>query len=134
MEGNKFPLVMAAPEKRRHVVALFDVDGTLTIPRGEITPEMETFLAGLRGRISTGVLGGSDISKQKEQLGPRNFDLFDDNFAEHGLVALKEGKLLAESSLAITSGTSARWALPVKRGTFIEYRMGMINISPIGRS
>ena len=24
--------------------------------------------------------------------------------------------------------------VPVKRGTFIEYRMGMINVSPVGRS
>ena len=25
-------------------IALFDVDGTLTLPRGEITPEMEVIL------------------------------------------------------------------------------------------
>eukprot|EP00408_Alexandrium_pacificum_P050982 CAMPEP_0171239074 /NCGR_PEP_ID=MMETSP0790-20130122/43792_1 /TAXON_ID=2925 /ORGANISM="Alexandrium catenella, Strain OF101" /LENGTH=46 /DNA_ID= /DNA_START= /DNA_END= /DNA_ORIENTATION= len=43
--------------KKANVLALFDVDGTLTIPRGEITEEMVEFLASLKGRITTGVVG-----------------------------------------------------------------------------
>jgi len=133
--------------KRANVLALFDVDGTLTIPRGEITEEMVEFLASLKGRITTGVVGGSDLPKQKEQLGPKTFDLFDYNFAENGLVAYKDGKPLAESSLEDHLGNEkikklVNWILrylceldiPVKRGTFIEYRTGMMNVSPIGRN
>lgn len=134
-------------EKRRHVLALFDVDGTLTKARGEITEDMEAFMESLRGRISTGVVGGSDIAKQKEQLGKRTFELFDYNFAENGLVAFKAGQPLAESSFVNHLGedrmqTLLNWTLrylsditlPKKRGTFIEFRSGMLNISPIGRN
>lgn len=28
----------------------------------------------------------------------------------------------------------SKLVLPVKRGTFVEYRNGMINLSPVGRS
>lgn len=134
-------------ERKRHVLALFDVDGTLTVPRREIMPEMVEFLDKLRGRISTGVVGGSDMAKQVEQLGPRTFELFDYNFAENGLVAYRGGAPFASSSLRDFLGNDkikrlVNWVLrylseldiPVKRGTFIEYRTGMINISPIGRN
>lgn len=133
--------------KRANVLALFDVDGTLTVPRGEVTPEMVEFLDKLRGRITTGVVGGSDLVKQKEQLGPRTMELFDYNFAENGLVAYKAGAPLAQSSFVEHIGEERlqrmlNWTLrylseivlPVKRGTFIEYRTGMMNISPIGRN
>lgn len=139
---------MAAPvAKRPHILALFDVDGTLTIPRGEITQEMADFMASLRGQITTGVVGGSDMPKQQEQLGPRTFELFDYNFAENGLVAYKDGKSLGSCSIIDHLGEDnikriANWTLrylsgvevPKKRGTFFEFRSGMINISPIGRS
>jgi len=133
--------------KNTKVLALFDVDGTLTLPRGEITAEMSDFMAGLRGRITTGVVGGSDMDKQKEQLGPRTFDMFDYNFGENGLVAYKAGEKLAETTLSDHLGNDkiqklVNWVLrylselilPIKRGTFIEYRTGMMNISPIGRN
>lgn len=44
-------------EKPR-ILALFDVDGTLTIPRGEITPDMMTFLQQLSKKITVGIVGG----------------------------------------------------------------------------
>lgn len=40
-----------APENPR-IIALFDVDGTLTIPRGEITPEMMKFMKNLSSKIT----------------------------------------------------------------------------------
>jgi phosphomannomutase len=133
--------------KKTTILALFDVDGTLTIPRGEATEDMIQFLATLKGRITTGVVGGSDMPKQMEQLGPKTLELFDYNFAENGLVAYKQGKELAKTSIADHLGNDKikriiNWVLrylsevdiPVKRGTFIEYRSGMMNISPIGRN
>merc|ERR1712048_349599 len=87
------------------------------------------------------------MPKQKEQLGPKTFDMFDYNFSENGLVAYKAGQPLASSSLADHLGNDriqklVNWTLrylseliiPVKRGTFIEYRTGMMNISPVGRN
>lgn len=48
------------PEKPR-ILALFDVDGTLTIPRGEITAEMRAFMHQLRKKITVGIVGGKII-------------------------------------------------------------------------
>ena len=46
------------PEKPR-ILALFDVDGTLTIPRGEITPDMMSFMKDLNKKITVGIVGGT---------------------------------------------------------------------------
>ena len=51
-----------APESPR-IIALFDVDGTLTIPRGEITPDMMEFMKTLSEKITVGIVGGSDLPK-----------------------------------------------------------------------
>lgn len=72
---------------------------------------------------------------------------FDYVFPENGLVAYSKGKLLAEQSLSKHLGEEnlqsvINWTLkylseiklPLKRGTFIEFRKGMLNVSPIGRN
>ncbi len=46
-----------APEKPR-IIALFDVDGTLTIPRGEITEDMLEFMKKLNTKVTIGIVGG----------------------------------------------------------------------------
>ncbi|KAF8920975.1 Phosphomannomutase, partial [Haplosporangium bisporale] len=51
-------------------ICLFDVDGTLTPARLEITKSMENTLKELRKKCVVGFVGGSDLSKQVEQLGP----------------------------------------------------------------
>ena len=40
------------------ILALFDVDGTLTIPRGVITPDMMNFMKALGEKITVGIVGG----------------------------------------------------------------------------
>ena len=80
---------------------MFDVDGTLTAPRLEVTREMETFLYNEAKPVaSLGLVGGSDIAKISEQMRGRDvvtkFDYF---FSENGLVAYKGGQLLAEQSI-----------------------------------
>lgn len=135
------------PKTRPRVLALFDVDGTLTIPRGAITPEMLSFLKELSHVIDIGIVGGSDLPKQEEQIGEGIIHLFPYNFSQNGLVAYKNGKLLEVQTIAKHLGEDnlkrvINWTLlyianldiPVKRGTFIEFRSGMLNISPIGRN
>lgn len=46
-------------KKNPKILALFDVDGTLTVPRKRIEAEMEEFMADLRKQITVGVIGGS---------------------------------------------------------------------------
>ncbi|KAL3777943.1 hypothetical protein ACHAW5_008346 [Stephanodiscus triporus] len=134
------------PENPR-IIALFDVDGTLTIPRGEITPGMMDFMKTLSTKITVGIVGGSDLPKQEEQLGEGIVNVFPYNFSQNGLVAYKDGELQEVQTISKFLGEDnvkriVNWTLryladidiPVKRGTFIEFRSGMMNISPIGRN
>ena len=137
---------MSTQDKKR--IALFDVDGTLTIARGEVTPEMNNFLAALREKIVIGTVGGSDFPKQQEQLGNDVQQRFDYCFGENGLTAFKGEEQLGSQSFREYLGEDKLRELinfllqylanltdvPVKRGTFIEYRNGMLNVSPIGRA
>jgi len=133
-------------EKNKRVIALFDVDGTLTEPRKVVSPETVEYLSKLRDKICIGVVGGSDLVKQKEQLGDSP-NMFDFCFSENGLLAYKDGAKIGETSLKDHMGEESlkrliNWTLryfadvdiPVKRGTFIEFRNGMLNVSPIGRN
>lgn len=132
--------------KNPRVLALFDVDGTLTEPRKLVSPETTAFLKALREKIAVGVVGGSDLVKQKEQLGDSP-NMFDWCFAENGLWAAKDGAIIGQTSFKDHLGEEKlkkliNWILkyfaeldiPVKRGTFIEFREGMLNVSPIGRN
>ncbi|KAJ1097863.1 hypothetical protein NDU88_002979 [Pleurodeles waltl] len=129
------------------VLCLFDVDGTLTAARQKVTSEIDDFLQQLRKKVKVGVVGGSDYEKIKEQLGDDVVEKFDYVFAENGLVAYKEHKFLCKQSIQAHLGEDlvqdvinfclgyiAKIKLPKKRGTFIEFRNGMLNVSPIGRS
>ncbi|KAI9985315.1 hypothetical protein PInf_004643 [Phytophthora infestans] len=134
-----------APKNQR-IIALFDVDGTLTVARKTVTPQMLERLKKLRESITIGVVGGSDLVKQKEQLGEDVTNNFDFSFSENGLVAYHDGKLVGETPQGSVHDPQinklvnfclryiADLDIPVKRGTFVEFRMGMINVSPIGRN
>jgi phosphomannomutase len=127
---------------------LFDVDGTLTVPRLSQTPEMRAIVADLRkAGFFVGVVGGSDFKKQEEQLGLDVLEQFDYVFSENGLRAFKGTsefhrqnlvKFLGNDNIKRVVKTALRLIadadIPVQRGTFVELRNGMFNISPIGRN
>ncbi|KAK9824514.1 hypothetical protein WJX72_011006 [[Myrmecia] bisecta] len=128
-------------------LALFDVDGTLTVPRKQADKQTSAFMQELRKYVKVGIVGGSDLHKICEQLGPDATTEYDYFFAENGLVAYKDGEVLAIQSLKKHLGEDnikalVNWILhyiadldiPIKRGTFVEFRNGMINVSPIGRN
>ena len=52
--------MMSTPANPR-ILALFDVDGTLTIPRGEITEDMMSFMKDLSKKITVGIVGGESV-------------------------------------------------------------------------
>ncbi|GMF65177.1 unnamed protein product [Phytophthora lilii] len=143
-----------APKNPR-IIALFDVDGTLTAARKTATAEMLARLQKLRQSITIGVVGGSDLVKQKEQLGE------DGQARGRDGASGQSGEPLAASILltccccccASLQNLKSQYTnaqinrlvnyilryvadldIPVKRGTFLEFRMGMINVSPIGRN
>lgn len=74
-------------------------------------------------------------------------EVADYTFSENGLMAHKGQEQLAVQSIKTFLGEDnlkkfinfvlkyiATLDIPVKRGTFIEFRNGMLNVSPIGRN
>lgn len=99
---------------------------------------MLVLLSQLRHKCAIGYVGGSDLSKQQEQLGTSSINvttLFDFCFPENGLTAFRFGEPLVKASFIQWLGEEkykklASWILhyiadldiPFKRGTFIEFR------------
>lgn len=140
--------VDSAATKRSRTLILFDVDGTLTVPRKTATTEMLQTLEKLRAAgYCIGIVGGSDLKKQEEQIGADVLQRFDYVFSENGLQGFHHGKEIHRQSLVKKLGNDnivrfvkktlriiADLDIPVQRGTFIELRNGMFNVSPIGRN
>ncbi|XP_022188410.2 phosphomannomutase [Nilaparvata lugens] len=139
---------MGANDFCSKTVCLFDVDGTLTAPRQVITEDMKNNIVSLKKYCTVAVVGGSDMDKICEQLGGKEvLNALDYVFAENGLHAISRGEDLAIQSIQKHLGEEklqkfinyclhymSELQIPVKRGTFIEFRKGMLNISPIGRN
>ncbi|VDP20460.1 unnamed protein product [Soboliphyme baturini] len=129
-------------------ICLFDVDGTLTKPRQVRTPMIEC-LEQVRCRgIPLAVVGGSDMPKILEQLDCNiHNEKFSYIFSENGLVSYRGKDMLPVKTIQDEIGEvklqkfinyclsyMSNLELPCKRGNFVEFRKGMLNISPIGRS
>lgn len=133
----------------KNILCLFDVDGTLTKPRNAIEQSLNEFLIQkIKPLCKLALVGGSDFQKIAEQMsGEDVVQRFDYVFAENGLIYFKNGKEVARQNIQNYIGEEklqkfinfclrylSEIVLPVKRGTFVEFRSGMLNISPIGRS
>ncbi|CAK7268055.1 Phosphomannomutase 1 [Sporothrix epigloea] len=148
VNASSYPPLAERPIK--NTIVLFDVDGTLTPARLHASDEMLDILHRLREKVAIGFVGGSDLAKQQEQLASPDVnvtDLFDFCFSENGLTAYKQGQTLPSNSFIQWFGEDsykefvkfvlhyvADLDIPVKRGTFVEFRNGMVNISPVGRN
>lgn len=134
-------------DSRPKTVFLFDVDGTLTKSRLRIDKKTKEALKNLRSKVYLAFVGGSDLNKQKEQVGDEILELFDFSFPENGVVFYKGEEIVSSESVVKFLGEDvyksfvnfslkylAEMDLPIKRGTFIELRTLMINLCPIGRN
>ena len=130
---------------KKHLL-LFDIDGTLTKSRLTIEPPMIECLNKARKYFDLGIVGGSDRVKQIEQLGDTTYE-FNWAFSENGTLSFREREEIHKNSIAHFLGEDKLKSLinfclklvidtdvPIKRGTFLEYRNGLINLSPIGRN
>ena len=131
----------------KKTLVLFDVDGTLTKSNKVIKQKTIDILLKLRKKVDLGIISSSNIEKQKEQLLEKNFSLFKYIFSENGLVGFKNGDLINKTSIINELGEEkikilinkaleymSKLDIPKKRGTFVEFRNGMINLCPVGRS
>ncbi|XP_071493819.1 uncharacterized protein [Diadema antillarum] len=127
-------------------ICLFDMDGTITQVRKKIDAEMRELLIELQKQCPIGLITGSDLKSAERQLGHELIQRFDYVFVENGAVAYRNGDVIAEKNISEEMGEAklqevinfvlhylADIQLPVKRGCFVEYRKGMINIAPMGR-
>ena len=108
--------------RKLDTICLFDVDGTITLPRQSITPEMDMCLQEVRKKCLIGLVGGSDIVKIAEQIGGTQGEFvleefhfqkkcfvhvaiakYDYVFAENGLVGYKNGIQFFEEVCLILS-------------------------------
>ncbi|OIR56296.1 MAG: phosphomannomutase [Amphiamblys sp. WSBS2006] len=132
---------------REKTIVLFDVDGTLTPSTLPIKQEVVEILVKLKEKVTIAFLSGSDLEKQKYRLGDVAHGFFDFSFPQNGVIAYKGTQLISKDSFTRVFGEEkykmfvnftldylSKLDLPIKRGTFIELRAGMINVSPIGRS
>lgn len=127
-------------------VLLFDVDGTLTLPRQKIEKPMKEKLLELKKDYTIAIVGGGSKTHIQEQLDDV-YDSFDFIFSENGLVSWENGKVINEVQIKEVLGDTALrelidfsllymadMDLPFKRGTFFELRTALINIAPMGRN
>ena len=118
----------------------------MTAPRRVITDKMLEFMLDLSKRVTVGIVGGSDECKIIEQLDGHT-EIATYMFSENGLVAKMGDELLGKTNITAKLGEEkvqdfinfclsymSKLKLPCKRGTFVEFRNGMINVCPVGRS
>ena len=140
---------MTSKPPRKDILLLFDVDGTVTKARQVIKPDTEhCLLKEIKPHACIGFVSGSDIQKTAEQLGgSHKLDEYDYVFSENGLVFYMDGKQMSSNSIVEHMGEEkiqqfinfslkylSELKLPVKRGHFVDFRTGVINLCPVGRS
>eukprot|EP01091_Cochliopodium_minus_P005663 TRINITY_DN15565_c0_g1_i1.p1 TRINITY_DN15565_c0_g1~~TRINITY_DN15565_c0_g1_i1.p1 ORF type:complete len:245 (+),score=62.46 TRINITY_DN15565_c0_g1_i1:44-778(+) len=127
-------------------IVIFDIDGTIADHGGNVLENTKEFLKKVREKIPIALIGGSPLYRIKEKLGNDVLKNFDYVFAENGLVAYKGEKLIKEMRITEEFNNKemneilnwvliyiANLDLPIKRGTFVDFRTGLVNISPAGR-
>jgi len=114
-----------------------------------VSLEMHWLLRRLRSKCAIGYVSGGPLSKQQKQCSDPSTpvtSLFDFCFPENGATAFRLGQPIPTTSFIEWLGQEKynrfiSWVLiyigkldiPVKRGTFVEFRKGNVNISPIGQ-
>tara|TARA_R110002126_G_scaffold21605_2_gene77914 strand:- start:27 stop:803 length:777 start_codon:yes stop_codon:yes gene_type:complete len=139
MQKEKSKIVEVNPNK---VCYVFDVDGTLTVPREKMDSSFANeFLLWSMGKqcyVST----GSDFQKTKEQVPWDILDCFERIFCCMGNeVRNPIGTVLHKSKFTIPDMLEqdlARFlqetSFPYRTGNHLEFRTGMVNFSVVGRN
>lgn len=140
---------MATTASEKDILLLFDIDGTLTEPRSRITKDFEDFLLqDVKPFAQLGIVSGAYLERIFEQLnGPQILKQYDFIFPENGLVQIAAGVEVFRQNLVQHLGdvTIQRFVnyvlryignleLPIKRGLFVDFRNGMINVCPMGQN
>jgi phosphomannomutase len=120
---------------------LFDIDGTLTEPRQQMTQHFaDKFLDIMKDRTYS-LVTGSDMPKVREQVLAKVFDRAEYIFASMGNNVWHKGEEIVKASVLVDEAliellkeTLHNSQYPYRTGNHIEVRPGMINISTVGRN
>lgn len=122
-------------------VFVFDVDGTLTLPRGKIDSEFEEWFFDFIHKNDVYLVSGSDRAKTQEQISLRVYNaclgVYQCNGNEHwkGSQRIKSTNWTPDFALEqFLRKKVSESRYPIKSGRHIEKRTGMINFSTIGRN
>ena len=135
--------------KKGKTLLLFDIDGTLTQPREEISKDMIDFLKEViknNPNIDLASVGGAEYLQVKYQIGKlapllklicteNGVSTYDSNFNIYDSKNIKDYLTEEQIQEMINFGLNyiADLKIPIKRGSFIQFRASTINFSPIGR-
>ncbi|GBE60398.1 phosphomannomutase [Babesia ovata] len=124
------------------------MDGTLTLPVQPMTEDMKEVLLRCKNRgYDIALASGSNYPSIRKQIGKDFVNDFNYIFSENGTQVYQRGTLvdsldirdvlpekvlkeLVEFSLIYIANLD----IPVKRGTFVEFRRSLINLCPVGRN
>lgn len=126
------------------MILLFDLDNTLTQPGKNIEYEHLKRLEYLSKTYTLGIVSSSNFERITNQI--PNLDIFKYIFAENGTTSYYYGKQFHQTTFSKFVGeykftkiinvileALSHIEIPIKRGQFIEYRNGLLSVSPIGR-
>lgn len=122
-------------------ICLFDVDGTLTPSRQPMDGEFAKFFIQFVEAMPTFLVSGSDYAKLKEQV-PQNilhgckgvFGCSGSEYFEVGEAIYRNDHTFNSDLERLCENFVKHSAYPLRRGNHIEKRVGMLNISVVGRN
>ena len=121
---------------------VFDVDGTLTEPRQQIDDAFANEFILWSMQKQCFIATGSDFEKTKEQVPWDIMDCFKNIFCCMGNeIRTPSGQIVQKSEFIIPDSLDEdlkkilqNSRCPIKTGTHIEFRTGMVNFSTVGRN
>ncbi len=121
-------------------IYIFDMDGTLTPSRREMTPDFEEFFSMWANTHTFFLVSGSNLEKIKEQVPQYILDLSEGVFTCGGNQLWLNGKLSynhefkpSDDLLSFLKEQLEKSKYPLRAGNHIEDRGSMLNFSVIGR-
>lgn len=119
---------------------IFDVDGTLTPSRGVIDPNFGIFFQHFCLNNNVYLVTGSDRPKTLEQVGIKIYDLCKRVYQCSGNDVWEKSNLIRSETIPIPKemfdvfvDCLAESKFPIRTGTNIDIRPGLVNFSIIGR-
>ena len=121
-------------------IYIFDMDGTLTPSRREMTPDFEEFFSMWANTHTFFLVSGSNLEKIKEQVPQYILDLSEGVFTCGGNQLWLDGELSynhkfkpSDDLLSFLKEELENSKYPLRSGNHIEDRGSMLNFSIIGR-